>query len=282
MKTMLLLNVDMERPGIIHDNVLIGFLHITSKGMRIDQTVALGQDRLDEIIADLNRMKDEIPALFQQLGAELPMRHQHARTSAIIRSLPATEKRNIQIGSAEHVKPGFLNIDTWPNSGIDYDETTTFANLDVRLGLPLDDASAGFVYSSHMLEHLTFEEAKRHLADIHRVLWPGGRLRMCLPDVDKTAKCYAARDMAYLERMNETFRFLGYMPKENRLYGDLMSRHILEGCTHKYFWDAENLEAALAACGFQNIQEAPYDTSIDQAVALRIETSFCIEAIKAY
>jgi SAM-dependent methyltransferase len=280
MKTMLLLNSDTEKPCVIHENVLVGFLCVTDKGMRFDQSAPVDQEKLQEIVADLNKMHDDFPALFSQLRDDLPAQHQHARTSTIVRSLASDKKRQVQIGSAEHVKEGYLNIDYWPNSGIDYDEKTNFANLDVRLGLPLDENSADFVYSSHMLEHLTFEEARKHMQDIFRVLKPRGRLRMCMPDVGQTARNYTINNSAYLDRLNDVYRFLGYMPEENRLYGDLMSRHILEGCTHKYFWDSENLSATLTACGFSNIREMPYDTNIDQPVALRIETSFCIEAVK--
>lgn len=280
MKTMLLFNTDTEKPAVVHDNVMVGFLRITDKGMNLEQTVPVEPETIQEVAENLGQMSRELPALFTQLRTDLAARHQHERTSRIVKSLPLEMKRQIQIGSAEHVKEGFLNIDYWPNSGIDYDEKTCFANLDVRLGLPLYDDSADFVYSSHMLEHLTFEEAGMHLKDIHRVLKAGGRLRMCLPDVAQTARNYAGRNKEYLDRLNGTFRFLGYMPTENRLYGDLMSRHILEGCTHKYFWDFENLSAALKASGFGGIREMPYDMDIDQAVALRIETSFCIEARK--
>jgi ubiquinone/menaquinone biosynthesis C-methylase UbiE len=50
--------------------------------------------------------------------------------------------------------------------------------------LPLADASADVVYTSHMVEHMTRDEARQFLAEARRVLRPGGVLRIAVPDID--------------------------------------------------------------------------------------------------
>jgi SAM-dependent methyltransferase len=49
--------------------------------------------------------------------------------------------------------------------------------------LPVPDASAEVVYSSHMIEHLDRTEARRFFAEARRVLAPGGILRLGAPDL---------------------------------------------------------------------------------------------------
>jgi predicted SAM-dependent methyltransferase len=49
----------------------------------------------------------------------------------------------------------------------------------------IGDGAAEQVYASHVLEHLGYQdELPRALAEIHRVLRPGGRLLVSVPDLD--------------------------------------------------------------------------------------------------
>lgn len=62
--------------------------------------------------------------------------------------------------------------------------------LDVRRGLPLVDGVAAAVYSSHVLEHLTDSEARPFLAEMRRVLEPGGVIRLVVPDLEVICRNY--------------------------------------------------------------------------------------------
>ncbi len=61
---------------------------------------------------------------------------------------------------------------------------------DLRRGLPYDDASFDAVYHSHVLEHLTPEDAAAMLRECGRVLRPGGVLRVAVPDLEGIAQAY--------------------------------------------------------------------------------------------
>jgi SAM-dependent methyltransferase len=57
-------------------------------------------------------------------------------------------------------------------------------------GIPLPDAAASCVYHSHVLEHLPLDVARRFLTECHRVLAPGGILRVVVPDLEQSARDY--------------------------------------------------------------------------------------------
>jgi predicted SAM-dependent methyltransferase len=61
---------------------------------------------------------------------------------------------------------------------------------DLRRGLPYDNGRFDAVYHSHVLEHLTPEDAATLLAECGRVLRPGGVLRVAVPDLEGIAKAY--------------------------------------------------------------------------------------------
>jgi hypothetical protein len=70
---------------------------------------------------------------------------------------------------------------------------------DLRSGrpCPLPDASQSVVYSSHMIEHLDPPSLERFLAEVHRILVPGGWVRLEAPDATKLVRAYARGDDAF-------------------------------------------------------------------------------------
>jgi len=76
----------------------------------------------------------------------------------------------LNIGAGDTVIPGFIAIDR-------------------KLGteaFPLDypDNSVEEIRASHILEHFSFDDAQKALDEWTRVLTPGGRLRVAVPDID--------------------------------------------------------------------------------------------------
>src|SRR5262249_11324676 len=68
---------------------------------------------------------------------------------------------------------------------------------DIVAGLPLPDRCAAAVYCSHVLEHLPRAELETALRNTYRLLTPGGRFRLIVPDLHWRAKEYveaASRD----------------------------------------------------------------------------------------
>lgn len=96
---------------------------------------------------------------------------------------------NVGCGSVFH--PAWVNIDVNP---ID----PSVRRWDVRRGLPFRDGEADACYSSHVLEHLTAAAAGQLVAECHRVLRPGGIIRLVVPDLEAIARHY----LQLLERVD--------------------------------------------------------------------------------
>jgi len=62
--------------------------------------------------------------------------------------------------------------------------------LDVRKGLPYPDNSIVAIFSSHMLEHMTYQEASFVIKECYRCLVHGGVIRIIVPDLYQIAKRY--------------------------------------------------------------------------------------------
>lgn len=68
------------------------------------------------------------------------------------------------------------------------DWPTNVRRMDVTKRLPFTSNSVVALYSSHMLEHLYFNQASDLLTECRRLLAPGGTIRLALPDAEKMAR----------------------------------------------------------------------------------------------
>ncbi len=144
---------------------------------------------------------------------------------------------------------------------------------DLRKGIPFPDDSADAVYHSHVLEHIDREAVSGFLAEIHRVLKPGGVHRIVVPDLEMQARSYLEtlekslangadtqdheesvhvliEQMVRREAWGTSQRTGARRWLENRLLGDARSR----GETHQWMWDRVTLPAELVRAGFRNPQ----------------------------
>ena len=79
---------------------------------------------------------------------------------------------------------------------------------DVRRPFPFDDAQFDAVYAFHIIEHLTPGEGKGFLSELHRILKPGGMLRLSTPDLEDIARNYLKRLETCLGNPSEKNRLL--------------------------------------------------------------------------
>ena len=62
--------------------------------------------------------------------------------------------------------------------------------LDATQTFPLPDCSFDYIFSEHMIEHVTYQNGKRMILECYRVLKPGGLLRISTPDLSFLVDLY--------------------------------------------------------------------------------------------
>ena len=143
----------------------------------------------------------------------------------------------VHLACGKHILDGWVNVDAvkHPKAPRDPD---IFADVS---DLPIDDGVADEVLSVHILEHFYEWEVTGVLAEWRRILKPGGRLVLEMPDVVK-----ACRNI--LEGRDDMW---GMWP----LYGDNTLKDPL--MCHKWGWTFKTLRPVLESCGFTGIVEKP-------------------------
>jgi predicted SAM-dependent methyltransferase len=165
----------------------------------------------------------------------------------IERYLADNDVRKLQLGAAENVLPGWLNTDL---HGYGRDDVVY---LDVRKRFPLPDASFDLVYSEHMLEHLTYSEGQHCLRESHRVLRPGGTIRIATPSLERLAALYAGGDTAerYVHWAVDTLE-----PEVAAPLPGVVINNFFRSWGHRFVYDAQTLREALEDAGFVDPEEA--------------------------
>jgi SAM-dependent methyltransferase len=155
-----------------------------------------------------------------------------------------------------------------------------FANAAVRI--PCADGSAAAVYSSHMIEHLDRSEARAFLAEVRRVLMPGGVLRIAAPDLFLLIRAYGLTGDAD-EFVASTHMGL------NRPAGPRgWARWTMVGPRHHlWMYDGESLTRLLRQAGFKEAAVMrPGSTMIAEPGELdlgeRAEESVYVEAVRPH
>ncbi len=89
----------------------------------------------------------------------------------------------LHLGCGPRYIPGFKHIDIVPHPHVDV--VTTVENL-----FMIQDDSVELIYACHILEHFNRNYRERVLKEWHRVLQPGGILRLAVPDFEVCARLY--------------------------------------------------------------------------------------------
>jgi predicted SAM-dependent methyltransferase len=149
----------------------------------------------------------------------------------------------LHLGCWHRYLPGFVHVDLCDLPHIDHQ-----ASID-RLPM-FADGSAELIYCSHALSYFDRAEARGVLAEWHRVLAPGGLLRLAVPDFEALVELY--------KRTGELQNILG------PLYGrmEIETREGRRTLYDKTVYDFRHLRALLEASGFTGVRRYDWRTTI--------------------
>lgn len=167
--------------------------------------------------------------------------------------------RGLHCGSGGTLLPGCLNTDAAAlvdQSGLGTerdriylcDDATLYLPHDATQLFPLADHVFDWVYSEHFIEHLTPDAASAWLAEVRRVLKPGGLLRISTPDLAKYAAGYTDPQGKFYQIHQRRLHEMGVRGASQRKAW--MLNQIFRLWQHQWIYDFAELEQAVVSAGF--------------------------------
>lgn len=136
-------------------------------------------------------------------------------------------------------------LDAGNLSYIDYCRRNDIRYADAVKRIPHADGAVSVIYSSHMLEHLDRSEAARFMRECHRVLEPGGILRIAVPDLLPLARAYVAGGSA------DAFLSACVLELDKpRGFKGRLHQAIFGGREHHWMYDGASLSRLMSEAGF--------------------------------
>jgi SAM-dependent methyltransferase len=158
----------------------------------------------------------------------------------------ANEIRKLQIGSDVWLLPGWLNTDLSPQS-------FGCVALDATKRFPFDAGSFDYVFSEHQMEHINYKDAANMLRECHRVLRPGGKIRIALPSMDRLLELAAPPRTAQKEKYILERTALCY-PTAYAPNPCFAINATFLNWGHRFLYDRQTLGHLLELTGYTNIQ----------------------------
>lgn len=150
-----------------------------------------------------------------------------------------TTLNKLHLGCGPKYIAGFTHVDA-----LKFDHVDVQGPVDI---LPFaEDQSVDLIYACHVLEHFGRHEVDRVLAEWHRVLKPGGVLRIAVPDFEAAAKLYLSGTLS--KGLYEVMGLVVGGQKDEYDY-------------HKVAFDRRSLTDRLKSVGFSEVRDWDWRTT---------------------
>lgn len=154
------------------------------------------------------------------------------------------DPRCLHLGAEFFAMSGWFNTDLDPRSdGIYY--------LDATQPFPFPNSSFDFIFSEHMIEHISFRDGQKMLAECRRILKPGGVIRTATPNLRIV--------LALIEDSPDNEAYLTWAAGEFKLPDAPFPKapgvinNFFRAWGHQFIYDPPMLRRALEQAGFSNI-----------------------------
>jgi predicted SAM-dependent methyltransferase len=165
------------------------------------------------------------------------------RGNKVVRGAGKRDAKYLNLGSGPRGKAdgGWINVDGYRDRNVDI-------CLDFNRRLPFPDGQFEGIFCEHVFEHFDFEQGQALLKECLRVLRPGGRIRIIVPDGEKILRTYLDNPGELVERRGP----------DNPFAMDAVNSYFRQRYEHQFIYDWPLLEHQFSRAGFTGIERAGY------------------------
>jgi predicted SAM-dependent methyltransferase len=166
--------------------------------------------------------------------------------------------KKLHIGCGANVLPGWLNADYFPHDA-------RAMHIDATKRFPLKTGTFDYVFSEHMIEHISYPEGLFMLGECWRILKPGGKIRISTPNLQFLFDLYAV-EKSPLQADYIKWAGREFMDREDATEV-MVINNFFRAWGHCFIYDEKTLRQALEAAGFVNVVSFAINMSDDPSLA---------------
>jgi predicted SAM-dependent methyltransferase len=173
------------------------------------------------------------------------VRQKRVTPSLITNYLNSPVAKKLHIGCQDHPIEGWLNVDLEPKH-------KEVAFMDATRKFPFEDNSFDFIFSEHMIEHISGEEGLFMICECYRTLKPGGALRISTPDLNFLIELFQ-HDKTNVQK--EYIEFAKkFLPPSDFYTEAMIINNFFRAWGHQFIYDEKTMKFFFEKAGFKNIQ----------------------------
>jgi len=155
--------------------------------------------------------------------------------------------KKLQIGCGNNILEGWLNADLRP-------PLDNAVHLDATKRFPFEDSTFSYIFSEHVIEHLSYPEGINMLSECYRVMSSGSKIRIATPNLSFLFNLYKPSksevESEYLKWSVDTYDIKGVSSHADTF----IINNFVRDWGHKFIYDEKILRAALEEAGFSNVE----------------------------
>ena len=160
------------------------------------------------------------------------------------RYLVQHEIAKLHIGCGDRILNGWLNTDYSPTSN-------DIVLLDATGLYPFKNKTFDYVFSEHMIEHVSHANGRMMLRECFRVLKHGGKIRLTTPDLLFLCSLYKDNKS---ELQHEYIKWAAALfLDEGNAVDTFVINYFVRNWGHQFIYDEKVLRHSMEGAGFQNI-----------------------------
>jgi predicted SAM-dependent methyltransferase len=176
--------------------------------------------------------------------------------------------KKLHIGCGQQPLTGWLNSDYYPTN-------PDILHLDATVRFPFDDNSFDYVFSEHMIEHITYLDGLKMLKESRRILKPNGKIRISTPNlqflIDLYSNSKTETQKNYIQWVSDNIikngelgapEFMNELKKGAINESIIINRYVRKW-GHQFIYDKQTLCHSLELSGFVNVTSHKINISDD-------------------
>jgi predicted SAM-dependent methyltransferase len=166
--------------------------------------------------------------------------------------------KKVQIGCGANIHSDWLNTSFFPTSD-------KVIHLDASKKFPLPNDTFDYIFSEHMIEHITYPEGLVMLGECYRILKHNGTIRLSTPKLDFLIELYQENKS---ELQQEYIKWATDISIEHAPYYDdvFVINNYVRNWGHLFIYDEKTLRSSMEKAGFTKIERCNLNESEHEAL----------------